>query len=258
MRSRVHGGKSAPGLPKEKAGLKAGALRLLLLSALVFLGVLGWTCDGRAQGTGSSLRGALEALADAHDFSIIGIDELEDGAPPPDSEGSLAERLNSLLLGYNFLLEHDATGAITRLRVFGPHPTAEEVAERISVRTTRRGDHHVVQAILVGPRGARRTLPLLVDTGATTVVLPVSMIQELGFKPRQLRNGKSKTAAGPVEVKLGMLESVQVGHAFLRNVAVGFIEDDKLGEQNLLGMSFLGRFRLTIDDEADRIILLPR
>ena len=258
MRSRMQAGKRAPGFLKAKAPLKAGARRMLLLSALLCLGVLGWGDDGLAQETGNGLRQALEALADEHDFTISGIDELEDSAAASDEGGSLAQRLNSLLLGYNFLLEHDASGAIARLRIFGPHPSAEEVAQRIAVRTTRRGDHHVVAATLVGPRGARRTLPLMVDTGASLVVLPSSMMKELGFKSRQLRVGESQTAAGPVEVKLGKLESVQVGHAFLRNVAVGFIEDDKLGEQNLLGMSFLGRFRLTIDDESDRIILLPR
>ncbi len=59
-------------------------------------------------------------------------------------------------------------------------------------------------------------------------------------------------------MKLGKLNSVQVGHAHVRDVAVGFIEDEKIGEQHLLGMSFLGRFRLTIDDEGNRIILSPR
>ena len=38
-------------------------------------------------------------------------------------------------------------------------------------------------------------------------------------------------------------------------VAVSFLEGDKLGNQILLGMSFLDRFRLTIDDQHDRIIL---
>jgi aspartyl protease family protein len=99
---------------------------------------------------------------------------------------------------------------------------------------------------------------LLVDTGASTVVLPNSMMEELGFKPNELRDGESQTAAGSVNVKLGQLYSVQVGHAHLRDVAVGFIDDDKLGEQPLLGMSFLGRFRLTIDDENNRVMLLTR
>ncbi len=239
--------------------MKAGALPILLMLVLLCLGALAWVRNGIAQETGKSLRNGLEALAYQHGFTISGIDKLEDGAAlPPESGNNLAQRLESLLSGHNYLLMHDATGAISKLRILGPHPSAEELEQRVSVTTERRGDHHVAEAILVGPSGARRTLPLLVDTGASTVVLPISMMEELGFKPNELEDGESQTAAGPVKVKLGHLYSVQVGHAHLRNVAVAFIEDDKIGEQHLLGMSFLGRFRLTIDDERDRIILSPR
>ena len=38
-------------------------------------------------------------------------------------------------------------------------------------------------------------------------------------------------------------------------MAVTFIDDDRLGGAMLLGMSFLGRYRLTIDDAANRIVL---
>ena len=238
--------------------MRTGALRMFLISVLLFLAALFWVRDGVAQETGTSLRNELEALASQHNFTISGINKLEDAAANLESEGSLDERLESLLSGYNYLLLHDATGEISKLSIIGPHPSAEALEQRVSVKTMRRGDHHLVEAVLVGPRGARRTLPLLVDTGASTVVLPSSMIGELGFKPSELRDGKSKTAAGPVNVKLGHLSSVQVGHAHLRNVAVGFIEDDRIGEQHLLGMSFLGRFRLTIDDENNRVMLWRR
>jgi aspartyl protease family protein len=238
--------------------MKAGALRILLISTLLFSAALFWVRDGVVQETGTSLRNELELLASQHSFTISGINKLEDEAANLGSEGSLDERLKSLLSGYNYLVVHDATGEISELRVLGPRLSAEELERRVSVKTMRRGVHHLVEAILVGPRGARRTLPLLVDTGASTVVLPNSMMEELGFKPSELRDGESQTAAGPVNVKRGQLYSVQVGHAHLRDVAVGFIEDDKIGEQPLLGMSFLGRFRLTIDDENNRVMLLTR
>ena len=238
--------------------MKAGALRILLISTLLFSAALFWVRDGVVQETGTSLRNELEVLASQHSFTISGINKLEDEAANLGSEASLEERLKSLLSGYNYLLVHDATGEISELRILGPHASAEELERRVSVKTMRRGVHHWVEAILVGPRGARRTLPLLVDTGASTVVLPNSMIEELGFKPSELQDGETQTAAGSVNVKLGQLYSVQVGHAHLRDVAVGFIEDDKLGEQPLLGMSFLGRFRLTIDDENNRVMLLTR
>src|SRR4029453_3137364 len=111
-------------------------------------------------------------LASQHSFTITGNNKLEDEAANLGSEGSPDERLKSLLRGYNYLLVHDATGEISELRILGPQPSAEELERRVAVKTMRRGVHHLVEAILVGPRGSRRTLPLLVDTGASTSVLP--------------------------------------------------------------------------------------
>ena len=44
--------------------------------------------------------------------------------------------------------------------------------------------------------GRRRKLSLVVDTGATTVVLPSSMIGPLGFAAEDLQDGWSETAGG--------------------------------------------------------------
>ena len=49
------------------------------------------------------------------------------------SEGSLDERLKSLLSAYTYLLVHDATGEISELRIIGPHPSVEELERRVSV-----------------------------------------------------------------------------------------------------------------------------
>jgi aspartyl protease family protein len=126
------------------------------------------------------------------------------------------------------------------------------------VKTERRGRQHVVEAELVGPNGARHMVRLVVDTGASTVVLPSSMIAPLGFRVEKLEEDEAETANGTVDVKMGTLRSVRVGQAKVSDVSVGFIEDEQIGDQHLLGMSFLGRFRLTIDDKTDRVVLLPR
>ncbi len=52
-----------------------------------------------------------------------------------------------------------------------------------------------------------------------------------------------------------MLTSVEFGQAVERDVAVTFIDDSRLRGTMLLGMSFLGRYRLTIDDADNRITL---
>ena len=84
------------------------------------------------------------------------------------------------------------------------------------------------------------------------------MMEALGFEPGALRPGTASTANGPVPIQLGTLKSVRVGRARVRDVAVGFIADDRIGDQRLLGMSFLNHFQVTFDDEANRLILLAR
>ena len=88
------------------------------------------------QETGTSLRNELELLASQRSFTISGINELEDEAANLGSEGSLDERLKSLMSGYNYLLVHDATGEISELRILGPHASAEELERRASVKTS--------------------------------------------------------------------------------------------------------------------------
>ena len=103
-----------------------------------------------------------------------------------------------------------------------------------------------------------RTLPLMIDTGATTLVLPDSMMSELGFTPSDLQDATSQTASGTISVKIGKLRSVKIGAASAENVEVSFIPDHQLRGHQLLGMSFLQRFKMTIDDANNELALLPK
>jgi len=96
----------------------------------------------------------------------------------------------------------------------------------------------------------------MIDTGATTLVLPTSMMPELGFTPEDLHEGTSQTASGNVAVKLGLLRNVRVGAVSADNVEVSFIEDSQLKGNRLLGMSFLQRFKMMIDDAANELVLM--
>ena len=96
---------------------------------------------------------------------------------------------------------------------------------------------------------------MIVDTGASTIVLPSSLIARLGFDPDALASGIMETANRRVPGKKAVLASAEIGEAVERDVAVTFIDDSRLGGTMLLGMSFLGRFRMTIDDADNRITL---
>jgi predicted aspartyl protease len=78
------------------------------------------------------------------------------------------------------------------------------------------------------------------------------------LNPATLRERPVQTANGSVNARLGRLPAVLLGTERLTNLAVAFIDDQRLGGQALLGMSVLGRFRMTIDDANNQIILAKK
>jgi aspartyl protease family protein len=211
-----------------------------------------------AQDANGDLRSQIDALASVAGFTVSGLERIGDASARPTTDGPPSRQVEELLTGYNYMIVHDSNGGIRELRILNPRSSSVSVPQRGVVKTERRGRQHVVEAELIGPKGAKRMVRLVVDTGASTVVLPSSMIEPLGFTNEELEDDKAETANGTVEVKMGTLRSVRVGQAKVSDVSVGFIEDEQIGDQHLLGMSFLGRFRLTIDDKTDRVVLLPR
>ncbi len=203
----------------------------------------------------SDLRAQVESLASRHGFAVVGLDRLEAAPAKALAGDGLDRHLRTVLGDYNYLLVHASDGSVRKLRILGLKSPAPP---RHSVRTTRRGSHHLVETVLVGPKGERQTFSLILDTGASLVVLPSSTIEALGFRREELETGTANTANGPVPIRLGTLRQVWIGQARVDQVAVGFVADDKIGERYLLGMSFLNHFRVTIDDRANRLTLLPR
>jgi aspartyl protease family protein len=89
----------------------------------------------------------------------------------------------------------------------------------------------------------------LVDTGASDVALSSDLARTLGldFGPEIT----VMTAAGPVRGWMTRLDRIQVGPLVLNNVRATIT--DKLGDQALLGMSFLKNFSMI--QEGDTLIL---
>ena len=225
-----------------------------LFGALVMLAGLASPVQLLAQTPTPDLRVQLRELAAAHGFILKGLERLGDDAATPVS-GDLRHQIERLLEKYNFVLLHDADGGIAEVRISYPKQAAPILPDTYAIQTTRKGLHHVVEAVLIGPGSARMTTSLMVDTGATTVVLPASMIAPLGFRPDDLRDGWSQTANGRIAIKRGTLTSLRIGNVVAHDVAVAFVVDPRLPDTRLLGMSFLGRFRVTLDEADDLLIL---
>ncbi len=228
--------------------------RSSLFAALVVLAGLAMPAKPLAEALASDLRTQIRDLAAAHGFIVNGLERIGDDAATPVS-GDLRHQIERLLEKYNFVLLHDADGSILEVRISQPIQAAPKFPNRYAIKTTRKGQHHVVEAELVGLGSARTRTSLIVDTGATTVVLPASMIEPLGFRSEDLRDGLAQTANGEIAIKRGTLTSLWIGRVVAHDVAVAFVVDPRLPETRLLGMSFLACFRVTLDEANDQLIL---
>lgn len=223
----------------------------LILLALV------WACDGLAAAT---LQDQLRELGEQRGFVIEGLGRLGDELAG-NGEGSVQDQIRHLLQGYNYVVTQTRPGVIGKIRIIsrrGESAASKGSASSAYVQTKRVGAHHQVDVVMVGPNSVARTLPLMIDTGASTLVLPSSMMAELGFTPEDLREGTSQTASGTVPVKIGLLRNVRIDSVSADNVEVSFIADSKLSGSRLLGMSFLQRFKMTIDDAANELVLMAK
>jgi clan AA aspartic protease (TIGR02281 family) len=132
----------------------------------------------------------------------------------------------------------------------------------LTLKTTRNGPHHVIRAAVIGPNGHTQLVSFIVDTGATDVVLPASMIAKLGYRESELEPINVQTANGVTEGRRGFLRSLELGgperNDVLQRVAVMFMNDADTGGYALMGMSVFGRYNMTIQDAEDQIILVKR
>jgi clan AA aspartic protease (TIGR02281 family) len=97
----------------------------------------------------------------------------------------------------------------------------------------------------------RFTGKFLLDTGATFCVVTKDTARNAMIKGRT--GGKKlrlMTAAGPIEATLAEARKVELGSSSARDVEVAVVEDDPTpGFAGLIGLSFLGRFKYSIDSE---------
>ena len=132
----------------------------------------------------------------------------------------------------------------------------------LTIKTDRLGAHHVIRAALLGPGGHLQMASFIVDTGATDLVLPESMISRLGFSEADLEPVRLQTAHGVVQARKGVLKSVQLGgpdnNDVVERVAAVFLSEDDTGGYALMGMNVLGRYSITIEDDANQIVLVRK
>lgn len=210
----------------------------------------------------------LDRLSRELDFDVRGLEQTQ-GATAHSGGETLIERLHLLLEDFDHVIVQTPDAGIERVIILGekaayvPPPMVVEGGEspasgdEIVLATQRRGVSHLVTLGLEGTSGgAPIQESMLIDTGADRVVLPVSRIASLGLTPDALLQQQVQTANGAVEARIGRVAAIWVGSKRLADVEVAFIDDQRLGGTSLLGMSLLGRFRMTIDDDTNQLTLV--
>jgi aspartyl protease family protein len=125
--------------------------------------------------------------------------------------------------------------------------SVDEGGRAMIVLQRGRSGHFVAEGLING-----RPIVFLVDTGATDVAVSERTARALGleFGPRIT----VMTAAGPAGAWLTRLDRVELGSIGLKNVRASITPG--LGDQALLGMSFLKHFSLS--QEGDRMVIEGR
>jgi aspartyl protease family protein len=120
----------------------------------------------------------------------------------------------------------------------GPGAEEPEGGERLYRISRNRQGHFVADAYLNG-----RAIDMLVDTGATTTVLPESVAEDIGIfiKPSDFKYS-IRTANGTVHGARTVIDSLRLGNIRLRNIDALVLKDQSLGEP-LLGMTVLNRLQ---------------
>ncbi len=207
-----------------------------------------------------TLADQLRTLAAQHQFTVSGLERTAD-SPAMRAQGELPQRLRAMLREYDFVLVNPPDGRVERLIILGrkgaapPPPVASsevvvDQEQEITLETIRSGEHHLVDAVLIGTRGERHPIQLLVDTGASSVVLPYSLVSVLGIDPTTLRSRQVQTANGVLTAGVTALPAMELAGSLVNDIETAFIDDDLLGGMALLGMSLLGRYRITLEDHA--------
>jgi clan AA aspartic protease (TIGR02281 family) len=226
------------------------ALRLLPAFLLIML-----TTHARSGEAPDDLFSQILSLQSQMKIKITGMERIQN-EEKVITRGNPEQQIEQLLGSFNHIVTRDAQGKIERIVIVNKKQKTE--TERIVLPTTHQGNHFMVSVALSGDGSIWQTVDMIIDTGADLVVLPESMIDQLGLTNSTFTHQKMQTANGTTDAKIGKLQTIKIAGETVENVEVAFIADHLLGKNKLLGMSVLGRYQLNIDDTSQVITLFKK
>jgi aspartyl protease family protein len=197
----------------------------------------------------------IQSLQSSLNIRIKGLERIRNEAIGITS-GSQEQQIEQLLASFNHIISRNAEGKIERIVIINKKEKPE--LNRIVLPTHFQGNHFIVSVAISGNGKIWQTLDMIVDTGADLVVLPESMIDQLGLADNTFTQHQMQTANGMAEAKVGLLEELRIAGENIKNVQAAFVPDDLLGKNSLLGMSVLGRYQINIDENTQLITLFKK
>ena len=227
-------------------------LRLIGISSLV---LLAFSVHAQEAEDADDLFQQIQSLQSRMNIQITGLERIQNEKKVMTT-GSLEQQVEQALASYNHIISRSAKGQIERIVIINKKQKTE--AERIVLPTSLQGNHFMVSVAISGNGSSWQTLDMIIDTGADLVVLPESMINQLGLEDSAFIRKKMQTANGMTEAKIGKLQELRIAGETVENVEAAFIPDALLGKNCLLGMSVLGRYQINIDDKTQLITLFKK
>ena len=227
-------------------------LRLIAISSLVLIAL-----NAHAQNAedADDLFQQIQSLQNRMNIQITGLERIQNEEKVLTS-GSLEQQIEQVLASFNHIISRNAKGQIERIVIINKKQKTE--VDSIVLPTSLQGNHFMVSVAISGNGSNWQTLDMIIDTGADLVVLPESMINQLGLADSTFTRQKMQTANGMTEAKIGKLQELRIAGETLENVEAAFIPDSLLGKNRLLGMSVLGRYQINIDDKSQLITLFKK
>ncbi len=229
--------------------MKTGKKRVVLFAGLTLVAL-----SVHAQDT-DDLYQQIQALQNTMHIQITGLEKIHNEEKIRVS-GTQEQQIQQLFADFNHVVSRNTKGQIERIVIINKKQQADE--QRIVLPTNAEGNHRMVPVAVSGDGRLWQNLDMLIDTGADLVVLPDSMIAQIGLADSNFVRENIQTANGMVEAKIGNLKELRIAGETIENVAVAFIADALLGKNSLLGMSVLGRYKLTIDDKDQTVTLFRK
>lgn len=227
-------------------------LRLIAISCLVLIALNTQAQEGENAG---DLFEQIQSLQSRMNIQITGLERIQNEEKVM-TRGSLEQQIEQVLATYNHIISRNTKGQIERIVIINKKQKSE--ADRIVLPTSLQGNHFMVPVSISGNGSIWQTMDMIIDTGADLVVLPETMIAQLGLTDSSFSRKKMQTANGITEAKIGILQELKIAGETVENVEAAFIPDALLGKNSLLGMSVLGRYQINIDDKTQLITLFKK